>query len=69
MNNAWDEIEAALRCARAANNAADSHAESMAALLVGRLRHVRSYSGARALAKLKRELRDFDSRTNTWKSP
>lgn len=69
MNNAWDEIEAALGCARAANNAADDHAESMASLLVGRLRHVTSYRGARALSKLKRELRDFDIRTNTWKSP
>lgn len=69
MNNAWDEIEAALSCARVANDAADSHAESMAVLLVGRLRHVTSWRGARALAKLKRELRDFDIRTNTWKSP
>lgn len=69
MDNAWDEMKRALAQARAANMAADSHAEDMAILLVGRLRNIKSHSGVRALARLKRELRDFDLRTNIWKQP
>ena len=67
--NAWDEIEKALSAARAASYAADEHADSMVRLLVGRLRNVRGYQGVRALAKLKRELRDFDTRTHIWRQP
>jgi len=69
MDNAWTEIQRALAQARATNAAADMHAENMVRLLDGRLRTVKGYPGVRALARLKRELRDFDIRTSTWKQP
>jgi hypothetical protein len=59
----WSTITEALSAARAANYAADNHANIMAELLAGRLRHVDAYK----LATLKRELRDFDLRTKSWK--
>ena len=65
MNNAWDEISNAMSEARAVNRAADEHANNMAELLKGRLRHVHPYK----LAVLKRELRDFDLRVKEWKTP
>lgn len=59
----WFEVDAAISEARRTLNAADNHAQSMAKLLKGRLRHV----SCRTLADLKKELRDFNSHTGKWK--
>lgn len=63
MNNVWDEISNALAQSRAINHAADQNANTMAELLDGRLRHVSGWK----LARLKRQLRDFNIQTRTWK--
>lgn len=42
----------------------DSNAGTIAEMLVGRLRRANNFS---ALAKLKRELRDFNIQTHRWK--
>ena len=65
MNNPWDEVRAALSAARDVNAACDANANSMASIIVGRLRHVGSY---RVLAELKKELRDYDAGKKRWKS-
>lgn len=62
--NAHDLMRRALYEVREVNRAADSAAESMAELLHGRLRHVSHHQ----LARLKRELRDFNMHTGEWKS-
>jgi hypothetical protein len=70
MPNPFDEVRAAVANAEEQLKAADSAALSMAQLLVGRLRHVQKpsyYGGTAALCKLKKELRDFDMTTGTWK--
>lgn len=56
-------MRVALQQARAVNTAADNSANAMAELLDGRLAHV---SGHR-LARLKRQLRDFNIHTQRWK--
>ena len=62
MIEAMTEAENTLRLA-------DEQAMKMAKLLRGRLRRAsRSYFGARAVADLKRELRDFNMQTHRWKS-
>lgn len=61
--SAWQTMRAAVGEAEATFRAADDFAETMAALLVGRLRHVSS----RHLAALKRELRAFDAQQKVWK--
>lgn len=66
MSNPFDEITRAISAAKLANDAADENAEAMARLLVGRLHHIKSYSGANYLTKLKRELRDFNITTKRW---
>jgi hypothetical protein len=45
---------------------ADSHVTALAKLLVGRLRKVSTGDWSHTLRYLKRELRDFDSRTEKW---
>ena len=62
MFEAMNEAERTLKLA-------DEQSEKMARLLSGRLRMAsRSYFGARAVADLKRELRDFNMQTCRWKS-
>lgn len=63
MDNAFDTMRRALREAELTQAAADEQAAAMASLLVGRLRHCGEY----ALKRLKRELRDFNIHTGTWK--
>lgn len=64
MGNVWDEMRHAIADATNTLRAADSVAEDMAYLLKGRMRQVDNKYTLRAL---KRELRDFDSTTGTWK--
>lgn len=62
--NAWDQMRSALAEARAQLVAADSVADRLADMLVGRLRKVdRDH-----LRQLKRELAHFNARTGKWKS-
>lgn len=63
MENAFDTMRAAVREARAVENAANEHANAMAWIIKGRLRHV----SADALREMKRELRDFNIHTGEWK--
>jgi len=58
MENPFDEMR------RAINNAADNAANSIVDLLDGRLRQVSPYR----LAKIKKQLRDFNMHTKEWKS-
>jgi len=61
--NIFDDMRAAEAEARTTMKAADNVANSMAAMLIGRLRHVHSWN----LAELKRELRDYNIYTTEWK--
>lgn len=63
MSNKIDEVRAAVDEAKIALRAADSVAATMAHLLVGRLRHVPTWT----LSYLKRELRDYNIHTGTWR--
>lgn len=71
MSNPFDETRAAVEQARSQLQAVDDVAFSLADLLQGRLRMVakgnNTYSGTAVLRRLKRELRDFDAVTGTWK--
>ena len=60
----WDEFRCAFNTARSTMNQADSVADSMADMLVGRLQKCSGHT----LAKLKRELRDFNIQTHEWKA-
>ena len=63
------EMKASLDEAQRVLNAADSIADDLAKMLVGRLRHASKYhTGAIALDNLKRELRDCDINTQKWKN-
>ena len=64
MENPFDEMRRAINQARAINNAADNAANSIVDLLDGRLRQVSPYR----LAKIKKQLRDFNMHTKEWKS-
>ena len=64
MGNPFDEMRRAINQAREINNAADNAANSIVDLLDGRLRHVSPYR----LAKIKKQLRDFNMHTKEWKS-
>lgn len=63
MSNKFDEMRAAVEEARTTLRAADKMAGSMASLLVGRLRHCDTWE----LRQLKRELRDFNMNTGSWR--
>lgn len=70
MSNIFDDVNQAITAARMAQRAADQAAADMAKLLVGRLRFVSKeggWAGTRALANLKKELRDFNIHTGQWK--
>jgi hypothetical protein len=57
-------MEAALDAAKSELRRADMIAGNLARMLSGRLRKVDS---GNTLAELKRELRDFNGKTRTWK--
>lgn len=63
MENPFDEMRAAVDRAREVKRAVESQSHAMACLLVGNLRHC--YPGV--LSTLKKELRDFNIHTGTWK--
>ena len=62
--NKFEDMRQAVSEAEQTMRAADSVAESMARMLVGRLRKVNS---SYVLSQLKRELQDFNMHTSTWK--
>lgn len=62
LGEIW-EMQRTIRQAKEVINNADNVAGELADILPGRLRHCSGYT----LQKLKRELKDFDSRTCTWK--
>lgn len=65
MANKFDEMRQAVQEAKNTLDAADSVADDLARMLIGRLHRVQS---SYTLAKLKRELRDFNMHTSSWKS-
>lgn len=63
MENAFDQVRAAVAEATTTLRAADSVARDLASLLVGRLHHVHSPAH---LAALKKELRHYNIHTGRW---
>lgn len=61
----WDEMNEAVRNAKTTLRIADTFVGQMANMIAGRLRSGRVRSST--LETLKRELRDYDMRTGTWK--
>ncbi len=59
----WNEFNEAFQDAEKTVRMADSATDRMAAMLVGRLRKV----DVTTLAKLKRELKNFNPQRRTWK--
>jgi hypothetical protein len=59
----WEEFHSAWLDAKATQERVDSIAATMANMLVGKLRKCSKFT----LAELKRELRDFNIRTEQWK--
>ena len=59
-----EEMAESIRDAEKTLRRADSEAQRMASLCVGRLRHV----GKWTLQRLKRELSQFNAHTGEWKS-
>ncbi len=59
----WIEARQAIQDARNTMSSADGIANDCADILEGRLRRVNQYK----LARLKRELRDFNIHTGKWK--
>lgn len=64
MENKFDLMRAAMSEARQTMRAADNQANAMADMLDGRLRKV----NPRYLAKLKKQLKDFNAHTGRWKN-
>lgn len=63
IENPWNETRKAVQRSRYLLEAVDSIAQSMASLLVGRLRRVSPHT----LVALKRELKDFDAHRKAWR--
>lgn len=61
----WNEMRQAVNEARATLNAAKRFIDEMADMVAGNLRS--GDVSARTLTKLKRELRDWNIHTNTWR--
>lgn len=59
----WNDFNTAFQDAKQTLRVADENAEYMADILVGRLRKCSGWT----LAKLKRELKDFNPQRRTWK--
>jgi hypothetical protein len=64
MDNPFDETRRAVSEAKAILRAVDNVSRDMAHLLVGRLRQCSAYD----LAKLKKELANFNAHTSNWNS-
>lgn len=62
MNNAFDELTAALNQARNVRSAAKTHGNAMLDLLDGNLRGLSPWR----LAKIKKQLRAFNIHTERW---
>jgi len=62
MSNIFDDMRAAMRDARTTLAAADSVAEELGRMLVGRLNRCNTWT----LRRLKRELRNFNITTGRW---
>lgn len=65
--NKWDAVRASVDEAKAMMRAVDSQAGTMAELLCGRLRLLKSFRGVDTLRALKRELQDFNGTTGKWR--
>jgi hypothetical protein len=63
MNDPFDQMSNAISEAESLMKSVDKATESMAKLMVGRMRKVSCYR----LKKLKRELKDFNMHTCKWK--
>lgn len=65
------DMERALNDAKSQQAVVDANVHSMARLIANRLRASGSldWKTRNALRDIKRELRDFDSRTGSWKEP
>jgi hypothetical protein len=63
----FTEIKQAVNEAEATIRAIEFLASDIATLLDGRCRHVKTYSGVKALARIKKELADFNAQTHQWK--
>jgi hypothetical protein len=63
MDNAFDEMRAAVARAKQVNDAVDSQVNTIVDLIDGRLRKVSPYR----LRRLKAALRDFNMITGEWK--
>jgi hypothetical protein len=63
MENAFDAMRSAVRQAREVNQAVDMQTNAMVDLLEGRLETVSPFR----LARLKKALQRFNSRTNEWR--
>lgn len=61
----FNEMTEAVREAEQTLNVVDRHAETMARLLIGRLRKV---GAAWVLGQLKKELSGFNRHTSSWRS-
>lgn len=63
-DNRFDQMRAAVRDAEVTLDAANSVARQMASMLASRLRHCAPDD----LARIKRELRNFNIHTGTWRT-
>lgn len=61
----WDDFRNAFNQAKQTINMADSHIQSMASMIAGRLR--KSNVSSVYLCELKKELEDFNMHTKTWR--
>ena len=67
MGNKWDEMREAYKEAEITIKASDSMIADMASMISGRLHNIdKNYKNGRILAKLKRELNDFNITRNWW---
>lgn len=69
LGNPWDAIRRAVDESKNLDRAVSASCADMASLLAGNLRRVsKNDTGAHLLRTLKRELRDFDMTTGTWRT-
>lgn len=69
VGNPWDAVRCAVDESKNLDRAVSASCTDMAALLAGNLRRVsKDATGTRTLRALKRELRDFDMTTGTWRT-
>ena len=63
----FTEMKQAVNQAESTIRAVEFLASDIATLLDGRCRHVKTDKGVRALARIKKELTDFNAQTHKWK--